>query len=655
MIRSTKHVYLPLVLLCGTLMLFTCCKTKSNLDTAQKAFDNKEYSTALELFKKTHAGSKAQAEKTEATNKIAETYVYLDDYKNAETWYKKAIAGDKNNAALLLGYARVLKANEKYKEALDTYEDYTKITPADEVVEKEIQGCRTAEQWKTGKTRYVVLNEKTLNTSSADYAPAYGKKGILYFSSDRTGGLNNDIYEYTGLMYSDIYQVSYKKNTKKANEIKYEKVARVEGINSKYNDGVNTYDAKSNTIIYTICNDKNGKGYTCKLYSATYEAGVWSESQLLPFCSDSFNAGQPTLNKEGTILYFSSDMPGGLGGKDLYSVAYNKKTKSWGEPQNMGSTINTPKDEAFPFIFSDGTLYFSSNGHAGMGMMDIFYTRQKNGEWTVPVNMKGPINSGADDFCFIMDETRENGYFSSNREGGKGKDDVYRFYMTPLQFNISGVVRDKKTNEIIANSTVKVFSSKDSSFVTVKTDEKGVYRTTLTSNSDYRFVAGKPEDYYLDSKEEQMTTKGFEVSEDFTKDFYLEPLNIEDEFTLEGIYYDVDKADLREASKAILDTLILTLNKYPKIKIEIGSHTDCRSDSTYNQQLSARRAQSVVDYLIEKKINKARLEAKGYGESRLVNDCACEGTVSTRICTEEEHQLNRRTTFKILSKNYLKN
>lgn len=655
MTSSRKNTYKLLLLLCGNMMLFTFCKTKANLSTAQKAFDNKEYATALDLYKRTNAGSQTKADKVESANKIAETYVYLDDYKNAETWYKKALTADPSNPALRLGYARVLKANEKYKEALAAYADYTKLTPADEIVEKEIEGCKKSEQWKTSKTRYVVLNEKTLNTDYADYAPAYGKKGILYFTSDRNGGLNSDVYEYTGLMYSDIYQVTYKKNTKKANDVKYDKVGRVEGINSKYNDGVTTYDTKSNTMIYTICNDKNGKGYSCKLYITTYDAAVWSESQVLPFSSDSFNTGQPSLNKEGTILYFSSDMPGGYGGKDLYSVSYNKKTKKWGEPQNLGETINTPKDETFPFIFSDGTLYFSSNGHLGMGMMDIFYAKQNKGTWSAPVNMKSPVNSGADDFAFIIDETRENGYFSSNREGGKGKDDIYRFYMTPLQFNLSGIVRNKKTNEIIANSDIKIFSSKDSSFVTVKTDEKGVYRTVLTSNSDYRLTASKHEDYFLDSKEEQLTTKGFENSEDFTKDFYLDPLNIEDEFTLDGIYYDVDKADLREASKVILDTLVNTLNKYPKIKIEIGSHTDCRSDSTYNLQLSARRAQSVVNYLIEKKISKARLEAKGYGESRPVNGCSCEGTVILKNCTEEEHQLNRRTTFKILSKNYLKN
>lgn len=651
------HLHNKRIILSGifcSMMWFTFCKSKANLTTAKKAFDNKEYATALNLYRGAYNQTDNKDEKTEAAEKIAESYVYLDDPKSAEIWFKRVMAANPSNADAKLGYARALKANEKYPEAIAEYQAYQKQFGTNEVVEKEIAGCEKAAKWKREKTRYVVINEKSLNTDYAEYAPAYGKKGTLYFTSDRVGDLNGDVYEYTGKMYSDIYTTTYRRNSKN-NEVKYEKVAGLKGINSKYNDGVNTYDTKANVMIYTICNDKNGKGLTCKLYTSSFDGTSWTESEVLPFCSDSFNTGQPSLSKDGSTLYFSSDRPGGFGGKDLYTVSFNKKTKTWGEPVNMGENFNTQMDETFPFIHNDGYLYFSSNGFTGMGRLDIYVSKKVNGTWSTPVNMKAPINSGGDDFAIILDDSRENGYFSSNREGGKGKDDIYRFYMTPLQFSLSGVVRDKNTNEPIANSAIAIFSGKDSSKITVKTDDKGYYKTTLTSNSDYAFIASKPEDYYLDSKEDTLTTKGYEASEDFTKDFYLEPLKIEDEFTLEGIYYDVDKADLRESSKLILDTLITVLTKYPKIKIEIGSHTDCRSDSAYNQQLSARRAESVVNYLIEKKIAKARLEAKGYGETRLVNDCACEGTVVSRTCTEEEHQKNRRTTFKILSKNYLKN
>lgn len=652
--KRTKQNVILLLMLIGNTVLLSNCKTKASLQTANKAFENKEYSTALGLYRSVYAAPQNRDEKEEACVKIAETYMLLDDAKNAELWYKKVTATQSKDAALKLALARSLKANEKYTEAIAEYEAYKKTAGATPEVEAEIAGCVNAQKWKNEKTRYVIINEKSLNTENAEYAAAYGKRGTLYFTSDRTGMLNSDVYEYTGKMYSDIYSTTYKRNSKNPNEVKYDKIVSVQGINTKYNDGVSTFYSKDNLMIYTICNDKNGKGMKCNLYSSTFDGTNWIESQVLPFCIDSFNSGQPSISKEGTVLYFSSDMPGGFGGKDLYKVTYNKKNQKWAQPENLGATINTDRDEVFPFIHPNGTLYFSSNGFAGMGRLDIFFSKWVNNAWSTPVNMKSPVNSGGDDFSIVLDESTENGYISSNREGGRGKDDIYRFYMTPLIFNISGVVRNQETNQPVANATLTIAGSKDSTRTTITTDDKGFYKTTIVSNSDYRLLAAKPEDYYLDSKEETLTTKGFEASEDFRKDFFLEPLKIEDEFTLNGIFYDIDKADLRPASKVILDTLITLLNKYPKIKIEIGSHTDCRSDSSYNQQLSARRAQSVVDYLIEKQIKPARLEAKGYGETRLVNDCACEGAVVSRTCSDEEHQQNRRTTFKILSKDYLK-
>ncbi len=651
--KSTQQqIGIVIGLLC-TVFVFTQCKTKANMQTAETAFNNKEYSTALKLYKTIYSTPPSDETKLEASVKIADTYMLLDDAKNAEIWYKRVQANDSKNAETRLALARVYAANEKYNEALTEYEWYKKNASTSPQIEKEMEGCVNALKWKKQKTRYIVINEKALNTEFAEYAPSYGKKGVLYFTSDRLGVLNSDVYEYTGKMYSDIYSITYRRSTKNPTEVKYDKIAPLEGINTKYNDGVSTYDAKQNMMIYTICNDKNGKGMKCKLYSSFFDGKQWNESVVLPFSIDSFNCGQPALSKDGGTLYFSSDMPGGLGGKDIYKVSFNKKSKTWGEPENLGEIINTEMNEVFPFIHSNGTLYFSSDGYIGMGRLDLFYSKPNNANWTIPINMKSPLNSGGDDFAMVLDESTENGYFSSNREGGKGKDDIYRFYMTPLMFNMSGIVKDKETNTPIANSSITIFSSKDSTTVTITTDDKGFYKTTLVSNSDYRMVASKPQDYYLDSKEAQISTKGFEASEDFEKDFFLEPLKIEDEFTLEGIYYDLDKSDLRPASKNILDTLVLLLNKYPKIKIEIGSHTDCRSDSTYNKQLSLRRAQSVVDYLIEKQIKPVRLEAMGYGESRLVNDCGCEGLlVST--CSEEEHQKNRRTTVRILSKDYLK-
>jgi outer membrane protein OmpA-like peptidoglycan-associated protein len=305
----------------------------------------------------------------------------------------------------------------------------------------------------------------------------------------------------------------------------------------------------------------------------------------------------------------------------------------------------------YPFIHEDGTLYFSSNGHTGLGGVDIFFAKGSTTEWSDPINMKTPINSGGDDFSMILSKDKESGFFASNREGGKGQDDIYRFYMTPLIFTLSGVARDVKTKEILPNTVLTITNSTDSGKLVIKTDAAGSYKIIIKPRTDYELF-GAHEDYY-DSKLEFQTTKGLEQSTDLVQDFLLDPFDYERVFTLEGIYYDLDKADLRPRSKEILDTIVQLMNRYPKIRLELGSHTDCRADSLYNEALSQRRADSAVNYIGTKGIDIARLVAKGYGETKLVNDCACEGTWVKRACTEEEHQLNRRTTFKLLDNKYI--
>jgi outer membrane protein OmpA-like peptidoglycan-associated protein len=266
--------------------------------------------------------------------------------------------------------------------------------------------------------------------------------------------------------------------------------------------------------------------------------------------------------------------------------------------------------------------------------------------------MKSPINSGGDDFGIVFfPGDKENGYFSSNREGGKGQDDIYRFYMTPLVFTLSGIARDSKTKAVLSNTDLYITNSSDTVKLKIRTDDKGYYKITLNPRTDYELF-GKHEDYF-DSKLEFQTTKGLEQSADLVQDLELEPFDYEAVFTLEGIYYDLDKANIRTDAAKILDTIVVLLNKYPKIRLELGSHTDCRSDSIYNKGLSQRRADSAVSYIVRQGIDSARLVAKGYGESKLVNDCACEGSYVKRKCTEEEHQMNRRTTFKLLDNNYV--
>jgi peptidoglycan-associated lipoprotein len=650
-----KHTIILSAISLLLLSVFSCGGPKGSMQAAKEAYSKKEFFVAGENYKAVYSKTKDKNEKNESCFMTAECYRKANDMKNAENWYRKAIKGDPKNAEAQLQLANALKSNQKFTEAITEYNIYKKMSGSDaSKADPQIQGCELALKWKNEKTRYIVENVKQLNTKWSDFAPALFKKDGIYFTSDREKGTSNKSYGWTGNGYTDLYRVTYKKDKKNPNNITYgiPELVDKDVINTPYNDGTAAFDSKFSSMYYTQCNGKTGKANNCRLFVAQVQGSVWQDPQPLPFSTDSITCGHPSLSKDGQTLYFASDMPGGFGGKDIWYVTYSKRGKTWSDPINLGPTINTEGDDMFPFINDDGTLFFASNGHVGLGGVDIYFTKGEGTEWSSPINMKSPINSGGDDFGIVFfPGDKENGYFSSNREGGKGQDDIYRFYMTPLVFTLSGIARDSKTKAVLSNTDLYITNSSDTVKLKIRTDDKGYYKITLNPRTDYELF-GKHEDYF-DSKLEFQTTKGLEQSADLVQDLELEPFDYEAVFTLEGIYYDLDKANIRTDAAKILDTIVVLLNKYPKIRLELGSHTDCRSDSIYNKGLSQRRADSAVSYIVRQGIDSARLVAKGYGESKLVNDCACEGSYVKRKCTEEEHQMNRRTTFKLLDNNYV--
>jgi peptidoglycan-associated lipoprotein len=655
--RKSYFLFLILFAVSSSMLFLSSCSKKGSLSAAREAYEKKEYFVAGDNYRKVYSSSKKKDERIEASYKAADCYRLMNDNKNAELWYFKAIKLDPKNADAQLRLAQSKKKNQDFDKAIIEFKTYQKLGgDALTNVDREITGCENALKWKNLKTRYIVENVKGLNTRWQDFGAVYFKKDQLFFTSDREKGVSPSVYGWTGNAHTDIYTVTYKKDKKNPNNITYQMPTLVDKkvLNGKINEGAICFDSRATTMYMTRCNyDNGGKGKKCQLYISTLSGTEWSEPALIPFSLDSFSCGQPTISKDGQILYFSSDMPGGQGGKDLWMSTYSKRSRSWGDPVNLGPTINTEDDEMFPFLHEDGTLYFSSNGHTGLGGLDVFYTKGEATDWSDPINMKTPINSGGDDFSIILEKDKESGYFSSNRDGGRGQDDIYRFYMNPLIFNLSGVVRDQKTKAILRNAYVTITSSSDTGKIILKTDESGSYKLRLKTRTDYELFSAKQ--YFFDSKIFYQTTKGLEVSTDLVQDIDLIPMDLNSTFTLEGIYYDLDKADLRPESRLILDTLVMTLNKYPNVRIELGSHTDCRADSAYNINLSQRRADSAVAYIISKGIDSLRIVSKGYGENQLVNGCACEGpneAVQGKKCSEEEHQLNRRTTVKFLDLNY---
>jgi peptidoglycan-associated lipoprotein len=645
----------------AVLLLSAKCGQPSFSD-ANKRYEVKEYAVAADMYAKVSKNPKAtKKEKLTSAINAAQAYYYNHDYKNALKWYSLAIQKGAKDPIFYYKMGECLKMTGKYTEAILKFQEYKKMQPDDPNTAIMIEGCESALKWKDEKTRYHVSEFKPANEitgqkiRSDDYSPMWAnkRKTALMFTTDRKGGESGAQYNWTGRKYSDLWMIELQGKGPKA---KWGEAVIVPGINTDYNDGTCTFDEKGTKMYFTQCNGLKGDELKCKIYEARKSGKEWDITpKPLPFCNDKFNFGHPSLSSDGEKLFFASDMPGGQGDTnthDIWVSSYVKRGKTWSDPVNLGPTINTKDNEVFPYIFSDGTLYFSSDGHPGIGALDIFYSKGSGLDWEKPINMKSPINSYGDDFGIIMDDTKEKGYFSSNRSAaGKPDDNIYEFYMDKLVFRLSGVVTDCKDGKPLAKSLITISNNHDSTKIRLYTDSKGYYSTEIKVNTKYELFASKREEYYYDSKEEYVTTMGLEQSADFKRDFCLKN-QCSDIFIL-PIYYGLDSANIytRSESKKVLDDLIATLKKYPKMAIELGTHTDCRSPFDYNRALSQRRADSAVAYIIKSGVNPFRLSAMGYGESRLVNECECEGG-KVVPCTEEQHQQNRRAEVKVLDCNF---
>ena len=653
-----------------SLFILASCGAERDVElTGDRAFEQKQYLVAAKLLQE-ELTTASPKEVNDKTLKIAQSFDYANKTKQAAEWYKKYFDSN-HEPAYFYQYIEKLKADNDYEKCTDELKAFIKDNPNEKVKSAyEIQQCQNAAEWLISPSMYVVKKIDSVNTFRNEYAPVIYEKNALVFTTDRSASTGDEKYGWTGEKFSDLF-VSEIKNGR------FQRPKRLSNIiNTPAHEGTCTFTRNFNGIIFTRCGSQNSTDDYCQLFiSERQQDGEWSEGTKLNLFGDEDtlqNVGQPFLTDDGKSLYFSSDAAGGYGGKDLY-VCY-KTPNGWSKPRNLGGTVNSRGDDVFPYLRKDGNLFFSSNGHGGMGGLDIFMCIKNGNKFSQPFNLKSPMNSGADDFGFsfvqfenksLPDTLQGWGYFSSPRPGGKGGDDVYKFELKKEKvytFWLSGIIsenvyddpKDPKSKVIdtiaVKHSVVQLYEiNKNTGMQHLldvdTTDNYGRYTFMVEKNRDYKVVVTK-KDYF--SKSDIANTRNLKIGND-AKIFVHKNLRMDKIFKnkmieIPNIFYDLDKANIRPDAAAVLDSLVLPLmDENPMLRFELGSHTDSRGDDNYNLKLSQKRADAVVEYLIGKGINANRLIALGYGETQIINRCA-----NGVDCSEEEHQQNRRTTFKVI-------
>lgn len=634
------------------------------LAKADLAFENHQYFSAVELYKSAYTSVKKADMKAKVLFRTAYAYQEINDMKSAETYYQKAIAAKYPDPEAVVRLADVLKSQGKYPEAITEYQNFKKLAPSDPRGDKGVKSSELAQQWKDNPGRYKIENMALINSKESDFSPTYSDKkyNTLVFTSTREG-VNQKQDITTGQNHSKMYETKLDKNGKWSTP-----VVLAGAVTSVFNDGAAAISKKGDFMLMTRCPEVKSKISGCQLYMAKKQGSGWAEPVKLPFNQDSVQFGHPALSADGKTVYFVSRMKGGFGGLDIWKTIYDAKGNTWSLPINLGPQINGAQDEMYPYVSDDSkTLYFSSNSHPGMGGLDLFKAEiGADGKFTkAPENLKVPLNSGADDFGIAFEGKKQRGYFSSNREGGKGSDDIWSFYLPPLVFNLKGKVvssggsKGIGKGETVSNAKVKMQGS-DGTINDATTGGDGAYAFKLKENVSYtvtietskQTVSATYKDGYLASKDMgALTTAGEKDSKDFMKDFEVVP--VEREIRFPAVLYDLGKADLRPESKDSLNFLYQTLIDNPTIIIQLSAHTDSRGSDAKNLTLSQARAQSCVDYLAnEKKIPLARMSAKGFGETRLLVKDAEINKAKTKEEKEALHAKNRRTVFGIVSWDY---
>ena len=590
---------------------------------------------------------------------MAECNRLINNTGKATSGYMNAIRYDYPDSIVYLRLAQMQHKAGAYAEAIKNYDIYSENAPSSQLAINGIQGCELAPGWRKNPTRYEVHRMEKFNSRRAEFSPMLtgDKYDHLYFASSRTKDKEAKISAITGQNNNNLFLV---KQDEKGAWLAPQELE--DEVNTEFDEGTPSFSSDGNTMYYTYCAQDPEGPRTAEIYISNRSSAKWGKGTRATIVKDSVTAlGHPSISPDGKYLYYVSDAVGGFGGKDIFRSKV-LGSNSFGPMENLGEEINTAGDELFPYCRDSVTLYFASNGHPGMGGLDLFKaTQDSTGHWKVE-NMGAPINSMGDDFGITFAGQAEKGFFSSNRNDARGYDHLYSFELPSITIAIEGMVNDVDEYPI-EEATVRIVG-KDGLNVKVPVKKDGSYRVEL--ERDIRYVMMASARGYLNQNYE-LHTGPEEKNETYIVDFFLSPIS--KPVVIENIFYDFDKATLRPESKKALDEMIKMLNDNPNVTIELGAHTDRKGTDQYNERLASRRAQSVVDYLIAGGIKADRLEAKGYGESvpKTINkkmakqhDFLNEGDVLTEefilnLTPEQQEiadQINRRTEFKVLRTNY---
>lgn len=636
----------------------------SQVKLADKFYEAYAYTKAVEFYEK---AANAGDESEHVLTRLGDCHYNNSNSEQAEIWYRKAIDKyPKISPEFVFKYIQVLRSLERYEESKEWLKKFQELKQSDKRASNiQAMSQELYDQLTSTEGVYVNLYNLDINTKYSDFG-GYTAGNKFYFASTKpndTMTFKNrrekeayqKLYLWNGEPYLELYEANYKYNEEDIEITKQKYIASNE-INSPNHESTVTITKDGNTIYFTrnntdgrskISYDKEGTSFL-KIYKATKQGNKWVNVQELPFNDDSYSCGHPTLSPDEKTMYFASDKPGGRGLSDIYKVAILDNGK-FGEPVNLGSSINTEGKEMFPFIAQDSTLYFSSDGHINLGLLDIFksnYLKAKDKKDIIVENMGAPFNSSNDDFGFFTNSDNQTGFFTSaNREDGKGGDDIYGFGVFECEQYVVGTVLNSHNKEPIDSANVQLIDETGLIIEEITTDSTGTYKFTVECDKKYT-LKGTKEDFKRGLAEFATTTIN---AEENLVDLNLDPLILNSEIIINPIFFDYNKDNIRPDAAFELENVVTVLQRHPKMHIKIEAHTDARGGDKYNMKLSDRRAKSTRDYILSRGIAQERIEsAIGYGESQLLNHCNNE---NKNKCSEEEHQENRRSKF-IITNDY---